>query len=126
MIYGMKDYPIFDENYREVLNNKIFNHFKFREIGFETAELFKHFLNTTMNEIMPFYNKLYNSKVAEYNPFYNKIINENYQRTTDGTSENRGTSNSNSNGSSNGDNIYSDTPQSGLLIDDIKARKICN
>ena len=68
---GLKSYPIFDENYRELLNQKIINHYYFREIGMETAELFKRYLNTTMNEIMPYYNQLYKSELLEFNPFYN-------------------------------------------------------
>lgn len=68
---GLKDYPIFDENYREPLNQKIINHYYFREIGFETAELFKRYLNNTMNEIMPYYNQLFKSELLEFNPFYN-------------------------------------------------------
>ena len=68
---GLKDYPIFDENYREPLNRKIINHYYFREIAFETAELFKRYLNNTMNEIMPYYNQLFKSELLEFNPFYN-------------------------------------------------------
>lgn len=68
---GLKDYPIFDENYREPLNRKIINHYYFREIGMETAELFKRYLNNTMREIMPYYNQLYKSELLEFNPFYN-------------------------------------------------------
>lgn len=68
---GLKNYPIFDENYRELLNQKIINHYYFREIGMETAELFKRYLNTTMSEIMPYYNQLYKSELLEFNPFYN-------------------------------------------------------
>lgn len=68
---GLKNYPIFDENYRELLNQKIINHYYFREIAMETAELFKRYLNTTMNEIMPYYNQLYKSELLEFNPFYN-------------------------------------------------------
>lgn len=68
---GLDDYPIFDENYREPLNQKIINHYYFREIGMETAELFKRYLNQTMREIMPYYNQLYKSELLEFNPFYN-------------------------------------------------------
>lgn len=68
---GLDDYPIFDENYRELLNQKIINHYYFREIGMETAELFKRYLNQTMREIMPYYNQLYKSELLEFNPFYN-------------------------------------------------------
>lgn len=34
---ALTSYPIFDENYRSVLNQYILNHFWMREIGFETA-----------------------------------------------------------------------------------------
>lgn len=68
---GLDDYPIFDESYRPLLNEKIINHYYFREIGMETAELFKRYLNQTMREIMPYYNQLYKSELLEFNPFYN-------------------------------------------------------
>ena len=68
---GLNDYPIFDESYRKLLNEKIINHYYFREIGMETAELFKRYLNQTMREIMPYYNQLYKSELLEFNPFYN-------------------------------------------------------
>ena len=31
----LNEYPIFDENYREELNQKIINHYYFREIGLD-------------------------------------------------------------------------------------------
>ena len=68
---GLKTYPIFDENYREKLNSKIIGHYYFREIGFETAELFKRYLNQTMIEIMPYYNQLYESELIKFNPLHN-------------------------------------------------------
>lgn len=68
---GLKDYPIFDENYRETLNNKIIDHYRFREIGLETPMLFKLYLNRKMNEIMPYYNQLYASELLEFDPITN-------------------------------------------------------
>lgn len=68
---GLRDYPIFDEAYREPLNNKIIEHFFFREIGLETPGLFKRFLNRKMNEIMPYYNQLYKSALHDFDPFSN-------------------------------------------------------
>ena len=65
------DFPIFDENYRSVLEEKILKHYYTREIGLETVGLWKSKLNTKLNEIMPYYNKLYNSELLEFNPFYN-------------------------------------------------------
>lgn len=64
------DYPIFDENYRRALNIKILRHYYTREIGFETVGLWKHFLETRLNEIMPYYNKLYETELLNFNPFY--------------------------------------------------------
>lgn len=64
------DFPIFDENYRTVLERKIIMHYYTREIGFETAALWKLWLNKELNEIMPYYNKLYESELLQFNPFY--------------------------------------------------------
>jgi hypothetical protein len=50
--FQMNSYPIFDENYRDTLNNNILNHYYENEIGFETASLFRFYLNQTLNEIM--------------------------------------------------------------------------
>lgn len=63
-------FPIFDENYRIVLEKKILKHFYTREIGEETVGLWKLRLDTKLNEIMPYYNKLYRSELLEFNPLY--------------------------------------------------------
>lgn len=62
-------FPIFDEDYRPVLCKKILKHYYTREIGFETVGLWKLKLNMLMNEIMPYYNKLYESEKKEFDPF---------------------------------------------------------
>ena len=64
------DFPIFDENYREVLETKILRHYYTREIGLETYGLWKLKLQTKLNEIMPYYNKLYQTELLKYNPLY--------------------------------------------------------
>lgn len=77
---GLKDYPIFMEEHRETLNNKIIEHYRFREIGLETPMLFKLYLNRKMNEIMPYYNQLYESELLEFEP----ISNYEYHKKFDG------------------------------------------
>ena len=62
------DYPIYDEEYRSVLETKIIRHYYTREICAETVGLWKLFLQTRMNEIMPYYNKLYQSELLEFDP----------------------------------------------------------
>jgi hypothetical protein len=64
-------YPIFDENYRSVLENKILKHFYTREIGFETVGLWLLKLNQKMSEIMPYYNQFYESQKLSFNPLVN-------------------------------------------------------
>lgn len=63
------DFPIFDEDYRSVLCKKILKHYYTREIGFETVGLWKLKLNMMMNEIMPYYNQLYESTKMQFDPF---------------------------------------------------------
>jgi len=62
------EYPIFDEEYRPVLESKILKHYYTREIGFETYGLWKLKLDTKMNEIMPYYNQMYESARLEFDP----------------------------------------------------------
>lgn len=112
---GLKDYPIFDESYRETLNNKIIQHFYFREIGLETVALFKVFINRAMNEIMPYYNKLYESANLQYNPLEPYTMTE--SETANSSSNTNGTSGASSR------NIYSDTPQSEIEFDAIVNNK---
>lgn len=64
------NFPIFDESYRSVLETKILRHYYTREIGLETAGLWKLKLSTKLNEIMPYYNKLYKSELIKFNPLY--------------------------------------------------------
>ena len=64
------EFPIFDETYRPVLERKILKHYYTREIGMETVGLWKHFLDMRLNEIMPYYNKLYKSELLQFNPLY--------------------------------------------------------
>lgn len=115
---GLDKYPIFDETYRSSLNDKIIDHFYFREIGFETAAQFRWYMRRTMNEIMPYYNQLYSSKDLITDPLNDRDLSwtesHTLERDTDsaGTSENSGTSESDSSGTSHNRNVYQDTPMS--------------
>ena len=117
-------FPIFDENYRMVLEKKILKHFYTREIGEETVGLWKLRLDTKLNEIMPYFNKLYLSELLEFNPLYttdltrkkdNKVDNE-----SDGTVESENHSESTSSGTGSGESSntsvdkFSETPQGAL------------
>ena len=63
------NYDIFDPLYKPILETKIIKHFYTREISAETPALWKFWLNNKMNEIMPYYNQLYQSALLEFDPF---------------------------------------------------------
>ena len=73
----------FDEDYRSILCSKILKHYYLREISSETVGIWKLWVNTKLEEIMPYYNMLYESALLEFDPF--KDVD--YQRTHDGESE---------------------------------------
>lgn len=66
---GLYHYPIFDETYRETLNEKIINNYLMREIGCETPEIFSQRMHTRMCNIMPIYNQMYVVSQREIDPF---------------------------------------------------------
>ena len=118
--FQMTQYPIFDENYRETLNHNILYHYYENEIGFETASLFRLYLNQKLNEIMPYYNELYKvqRKIIDENLLLNNVnITENLQGSN--TTQSSSQSNSTNNGTSNNKNLFQDTPQGQISNTDI-------
>ena len=65
---GLDDYPIFDEAYREYLNERIIDHYFYNEIALESVDMWIRQMRTKMHEIMPYYNKLYSSELVEIDP----------------------------------------------------------
>lgn len=130
------DFPIYDESYRNVLCGKILKHYYTREIGAETVGLWKLWLDTRLNEIMPYYNQLYKSAVIEFNPMYDVELTTTHSGKNDGTTNKTGSNNRDDtrtgngsvddefenttlqNGKVEGHNVnrdmYSDTPQGAL------------
>ena len=80
-------FPIFDENYRSVLETKILKHFYTREIGLETVGLWKLKLDTKLNEIMPYFNQLYTSQLYAFNPFYDIDLTRKHRIDGSGTKD---------------------------------------
>lgn len=130
---------IFDENYRSVICKKILKHYYLREICSETVGVWKLWLNTRLEEILPYYNQLYKSALLEFNPLYdvnitrthNRTIDENKtengtttetstdkntssgarDNTTSGSNTNSSTGSTTDSDSSSSKDLYSDTPQ---------------
>lgn len=123
---------IFDEEYRPVICKKILKHYYTREIGAETVGLWLLWMNTKLEEILPYYNKLWSSALLEFDPFNDvdwtrdgrrngntaEISSGNYtdSKTGSATEEIDNTyseSSSGTNGNTHYDK-YSDTPQGAL------------
>lgn len=116
----------FDESYRAILCQKILKHYYLREIGSETVGIWKLWLNTRLEEIMPFYNQLYKSALIEFNPLYDVDLKRTHNRKIDSSKQDTGTSQSvssgeiNASGTSSGSSnntkkdLYSDTPQGAI------------
>lgn len=132
------NFPIFDEQYRSVLCQKILKHYYTREIAFETVGLWKLKLDTLMNEIMPYYNKLYESELLEFNPFHDADYTKEHEGSDSGSGTDSGETSQSNTGTHTGTirdegthretigdvgnvqldetswDVYSDTPQGAL------------
>lgn len=78
----------FDEEYRKPLCKKILKHFFLREIGADTFGIWKLWMNTRLEEIMPYYNQLYKSELLEFNPLYDVDLKKTYTKNIDGETSN--------------------------------------
>ena len=83
--------PFFDEDYRSVLCQKILKHYYLREICCETVGIWKLWMNTRLEEIMPYYNQLYESAKIEFNPMHDVNVTRTHDRNVAGTSKEDGT-----------------------------------
>lgn len=100
---------------RSELNKRLLNHYKYREIGFETVGRFIDELQITMCEIMPYYNEMY--KTVEImagleNPFDNVDFTETYEETRTGTERTAAQRSLNDEGSSSATNKSKNTTNS--------------
>ena len=113
--FGLSSYPIFDEAYRNTLNNNILNYYYESEIGVETAELFKKLLNDRMSLIMPKYNAIYQAQkdLIDNGLLGNVNLKETFDRNNSANLTQSDTGNASQIGSSTADNknLYQDTPQ---------------
>lgn len=114
----------FDSKYKSVICQKILLHYYFREIGYETYGLWKIAMNRKLNEIMPYYNQLYESSLLKFNPFNDVDLTREHTRlnldkhtTNADTTRNdvvTSTSNTTNNATNKSKNLFSNTPQGAL------------
>lgn len=97
------DYPSYYKgNDKTVFENKVIDHYRFRQIGHETPARFVHYFRTRINEIMPHYIRMYESvKLMDEldNPFDNVDVVETFEESTTNTGTHSDTSESSVSGS---------------------------
>ena len=117
-------YPYYNAAQKNNTEIKVLKHFYLREIGLETPDLWRFYLNMKMNEIMPYYVELFRSADMILDP----LDDVDYVRKEEGTAKGEAvttgsaknntattnTENSNSSGETSSTDAYQDTPQGAL------------
>lgn len=107
------------------LEQKILDHYRFRQIGQETVGRWLHYFRTRMREIMPYYCQLYEFEAKWWNiedPLESYNLTETFDKATTGSGSYSGSNSSESSGSSSGSSSensgkstkFSDTPQGSI------------
>lgn len=113
------DYPIFDNDYKTIIQTKFMKHFYQREIGSETIGQFFLKLDEKFNLIMPYFNTLYNQNIKSMNLFKTVDIQTEHNLERSGTTTNEGSTEASASGEASNEekntNKYSDTPQGTLV-----------
>ena len=107
------DFPIWNEAYRSELERKITMHYIRREIAQETVEMWRVYLEMRMNEIMPYYNQIYETTTAKFNLENDVDITESFGKTFDSTATETGTAQAvtDQNGTTKSDTLNTNYPQ---------------
>ena len=109
-IFRDVDYPLTDKLDKEQFEINIINHFLMRRIGQETLRAFQLTLSNKLNEIMPYYNKLFDM-LEGWDIFSDG---EEVTRTSENKSNARASNYSNSTTENTSDRRYSDMPDNRL------------
>lgn len=108
------DYPLSQKVNKEQFEINIINHFLMRRIGTETFTAFQLMLSNKLNEIMPYYNKLFDA-FDDWSIFNDGEVTE---RTTNSETETKTDTYANSTSENVSDRRFSDMPDNQLT--DIK------
>lgn len=106
---------------KKAFEQKIIDHYRFRQIGQETVGRWLHYFRTRIREIMPYYVQLYEFEAKWFNvddPLESYNLVETFEESSSGsgtvTSSGSSESSSESTGTSDKENRFSDTPQGAI------------
>lgn len=95
---------------KQAFEQKILDHYRFRQIGQETVGRWLHYFRTRIREIMPYYVQLYEFEAKWFN-VDDPLESYNLVETFSGESHGSGTVNTSGSSESSGTSKFSDTPQ---------------
>lgn len=134
-VLGLADYPVWSDGKvvtgaceeRTRINNKIIRHYYMREIGMETIALFTWYLRDAMQNIMPYYNQLFESAELITDPLkeFEESMAEAHEETrdTDETTTSKNVRDRTENTTYSDTNIYSETPENMIPTGEVKNLK---
>lgn len=111
-------YPIWNEEYRATLENKILFHYFDKEICVESLARWQLFLYERLNLIMPYYNKMYLSTIQNFDITKDHNITSTDSETDSNTIETTNTNTNTVTGITNSEEIECNTPQARLTEQD--------
>lgn len=92
--YGYKlfdfNYPFYDASKKAEFEEAFIRHFYFREIGTETIDRFKWYLEDKFMTVLPYYNELFKAAQIEYNILDNYKLEESYTIKRENTGKTSG------------------------------------
>jgi hypothetical protein len=112
--FGLDTFPVAEEFenkdlFRASLAQKIIDHYWNREIGLESFSMWRFNMRRKMNEIMPYYNKLYVTELIKFDPL--STMDMESESSNEQESTGNGTSTSAGDSTSTSQAVASDYPQ---------------
>lgn len=116
--FGLDTFPVAKEfpdaeAFRASLAQKIIDHYWNREIGLESFSMWRFNMRRKMNEIMPYYNKLYVTELIKFDPL--STMNMETESTNEQESFGSGTSTSAGDSVNTSKAVASDYPQTSVI-----------
>lgn len=102
---------------KKAFEQKILDHYRFRQIGQETVGRWLHYFHTRIREIMPYYVQLYEFEAKWFNvddPLESYNLVETFEESSHGSGTVSSSGSSESSGTSEKENRFSDTPQGSI------------
>lgn len=108
---GMQYFTLTEPSHIPIIKGKIIDRFWKREIGFESMELFEQAMRTKLNEIMPYFDALYESQKIEFDPLSTINIRNHSTGNVTGEQSNQGEATQEASAKNISRSVASNTPQ---------------